>query len=413
MTDPRAQLAAHHPPSTAADAAALLAAHIRPVETESIPSLEATLRILAQPITLDRPSPACDVSAMDGYAIRLADRAHTTLPIAGEVQPGLHAPPLPLRSALRIFTGAMIPNGADAVIPREHLHEAPDHIRIPDDLALSPGQHIRHRAENAQAGSRITAPGRLLTPPRLAAAASSGHTALTVHRRIRLGILTTGNEVLRASDHPEPWQLRDGNGPALYSMLAAQPWIDPLPPRHSDDDPRAMRDAIAQLINDCDAVILSGGVSAGDHDHVPSIIRELGCRILFHKLPIRPGKPVLGAVTTDGKPILGLPGNPVSTMVTARLLAVPALRARAGFAHPTTPRTLVELEEETPAPAALTWYPLVRLTQGGGARLITAKGSGDWIAAASSDGFIEVPPGEPARGTRAYTPWSIADADPA
>lgn len=413
MTDPRAQPAAHHPPSTAADAAALLSAHIRPVETEAIPYLDATLRILAQPITLDRPSPACDVSAMDGYAIRLADRAHTTLPIAGEVRPGLPAPPLTLHSALRIFTGAMIPSGADAVIPREHLHEAADHIRIPDDLTLTPGQHIRRRAENAQEGATVAAPGRLLTPPRLAAAASSGHTTLTVHLRIRVGILTTGNEVLRAHDHPEPWQLRDGNGPALHAMLAPHPWLDPLPPRHTNDDPHAMRDALAALINESDAVILSGGVSAGDHDHVPRTIRELGCSTLFHKLPIRPGKPVLGAVTTDGKPILGLPGNPVSTMVAARLLAVPALRARAGFAHHTTPRPLVELEEETPAPAALTWYPLVRLTHDGGAHLITAKGSGDWIAAASSDGFIEVPPGEPVRGRRPFTPWSIADADPA
>lgn len=397
-------------PATPHDQAlAELCASIEPVETERIAWVEARQRVLAEPVTLDRPSPACDVSAMDGYAVRLADLNRSALPVRSEVSAGSRAMEMPHGAAVRIFTGAMVPAGADAVIQREHVVESPSEIQFPQALEVKPGQHIRRAGENAAAGAVMAAAGRCITAPVHAAMASCGWAEVAVHRRVRLGILTTGNEVLSIHDAPNPWELRDGNGPALRALFDRAGWLDPLEPKHAPDRPEAIAAAIRSLLDSCDALFLTGGVSAGDHDYVPGVLRELGIRIGFHRLPIRPGGPLLGAVDGAGRPIFGLPGNPVSAMVTARRFAAAALRRRAGFteALPTPPR--VTIVSEARAPSSLTWFPLVTIGVDGHARLVPTRGSGDWVAAAASAGFVEVPPGEPVAGPRPAFAWSLTD----
>ncbi|MGP1346122.1 MAG: molybdopterin molybdotransferase MoeA [Phycisphaerales bacterium] len=389
-----------------AEALDALLARIRPVVAESIEWSDAPGRALAQPIVLDRPSPACDVSAMDGYALSFTESHERPLRVVAESMPGSPAPPMPddPDAVVRIFTGAMVPAGARAVIQRERVNESATTIRLHDDGALSEGMNIRRCAENANAGQTIATPGEIVTPGVLASIAGCGIARVRTHRPLSVGVLVTGDEVLPVEAIPEPWQLRDGNGPAVRAMLQPVPWIGRIIARNSKDERSALREAAAELLEQSDALILTGGVSAGDHDHVPEVLGELGVVRIFHKLMIRPGKPVFGGVDASGRPVLGLPGNPVSVMTTARLLALPSLAARVGIvrrAHP----PLVHARGSKAAPAHLWWYPLVRIDSPGEATLVPSRGSGDWVAAASADGFIEVPPGEPATGLRPFYAW--------
>jgi molybdopterin molybdotransferase len=342
---------------------------------------------------------------MDGYALRMEDARPGELPVKGQVQPGEPACDLPVGAAVRIFTGGMVPEQAQLVIQREHVHEHEQSITLPPGLSLKQGQHIRFTGENGQPGHVICQPGQPLTAPMLAAIASAGLTHIKTFRPLRVAILVTGGEVLDIHQQPQPWQIRDSNGPALSALLH-QPWLASLSPQHVRDDPDALAATIENLLTTADALLLTGGVSAGDYDFVPSVLGRIGAQIIFHKLPIRPGKPVLGAVTNTGCPILGLPGNPVSVMATARRIALPALRKRAGFREVHDPAILVNATGQQMAPPGLTWFALVHLAADGTAVLVESKGSGDWVNAASSQGFVEVPAGQAIAGLRRYFPWA-------
>jgi len=308
--------------------------------------------------------------------------------------------------AIGIFTGAPVPRGATTVVQREWFDERAETVTLHPDAEIREGANIRRKGENGQTGEVVCRAGRPIGTTVLAAVSSCGMTSVRSRRPLRVGVLVTGDEVLAAQERPEEWSLRDSNGPALLAMLSGRPWIGRVERRHAGDQPETIAKAARILLDNNDALILTGGVSAGDHDHVPSVLADLGIETVFHKLPIRPGKPVLGAADPIGRPVLGLPGNPVSVMVTAALLTLPALRARAGMDE-LPPAGFVEVEGDACAPPSLTWYPLVRLQPNGKAELVAGRGSGDWIAAARSDGFIEVPPGQIARGMRHFVTWSI------
>jgi molybdopterin molybdotransferase len=371
---------------------------LAPVSTERINLHSAAGRILAEPLVADRPSPAADVSAMDGYAVRLADLAAGTLPVAGEIRIGQEPPALHPGTALRIVTGAPVPASADAVIRREDVEEAPDaswgRIRISParSMLLSQGANIRRRGENAPQGAGILEPGVEINPATSAALSAFGCAAPLVHRRVRIAILTTGDEVLPASASPTPWQLRDSNGPSLLALLARQPWAEALPLAHTIDDADQIAATISSLLEQADALLMTGGVSMGTRDFIPATLARLGARTLFHGLPQRPGRPALGALSTKGQPILGLPGNPVSVLVTARRLALSILRRLAGIAHAEPPARLVEIAGPLPSPIGLWWHHPATLIGDGRAELLALKGSGDVAAVARSHGFVELPP---------------------
>lgn len=394
------------PVNSPAAALELMLSRLRPLATERVPLHNAAGRILAEPITADRDSPAIDVSAMDGYSVRLADLAAGFLPISGEVRIGATPPAQPAAASLRIVTGAPIPPGAEAVIKREDVEELPDRVNLsPAALATKPGTNIRRRAENAAAGKRIASSGILITAPIAAALASFGIATPLVFRRVRIGILTTGDEVLDVSDSPKPWQLRDSNGPALATFLSTHAWAEVAAPRTSRDDPVALRDSFHTLLRTSDAVIATGGVSMGDRDFIPQVIRNLGAEVLFHKVPQRPGRPILGASLPDGRPIFGLPGNPLSVMVTARRIVLPTLERFAGLAA-NPPRLLARLENPDDRRLDLWWHRSVRLTGPGTASLVDVASSGDVASAASGDGFVEIPPNQGGPGPWPYYSWS-------
>lgn len=376
--------------SPAAALDALLEA-IEPIGTEPCPLVDATGRVLAQTLTADRPSPACDVSAMDGYAVRLGDLAARSLRVSGHIRIGIQPPTMPRGAALHIVTGAPVPEGVEAVIRREDVVETPGHIKLRDEPgAIKPGANIRRLGENLDTSSEIAAPGHAITPPLAASLSMFGVPNPLVHRRVRVAVLVTGDEVLGADSSPTPWQLRDANGPVLAAMLSPLPWCD-CNVIQVPDDKATLTARGAEALEAAEALVLTGGVSMGDRDFVPSVLADLGCRVLFHKLPQKPGKPILGAIAAGGKPVLGLPGNPVSVLVTARRYALPALQRRAGFRELSQPQ-LVTLDTPDERALKLWWFRLARMVKPGVVSLITSRGSGDLPSATGSDGFVEVPP---------------------
>ena len=392
-------------------AAALDAVRSRPgpVGPEELPAAHAAGRALAAPLSLGRDSPACDLSAMDGYALRRAD-----------LRPGVSAG---LRRSPRRRAPAGLPGGDG----RADLHRCPAAGRL---RAWSCGARrcgnprTRSRfptrprpsgrtatcgggGENGRAGDPLAEAGATVTAALLAAAAACGATRLTVRRRVRVALLATGGEVLSPDRRPAPWQVRDANGPALAALLGRRPFLAVSPPAYAADDPAGLARTLAELIETHDAVLLTGGVSVGGRDHVRGAVEACGGRVAFHGLPIRPGKPILAA-TAGRTPVLGLPGNPVAALCTARRFAVPLLRTLAGFAEPDRvfpvgvfPKTERGADD---GGSPLHRFLPVRLTAGG-AEVISSRGSADTAAVAGSDGFVEVPPHEPARGPRPFRAW--------
>jgi molybdopterin molybdotransferase len=400
------------PPPSPSEALLKVLGHLAPVDSEAIALAQSAGRILAEPVKSDRPSPPADVSAMDGYALRLGDIADLDSPlrrpIAAEVALGHAPPPLPPAHVLRIFTGGAVPPEADVVIPRELVKEEPEAIVIPPALALRPGQHIRRRGDNLAAYQTVLQSGQPITPAVAAALAAFGYATPRVHRRVRLAIIVTGNELLPVDSRPQPWQLRDSNGPMLASLFSNIPWIESAAPQHIDDDPGRIRQTLGAALEESDAILLTGGVSMGDHDYVPAAIEAVGGRIVFHKLPLRPGKPLLGAIGPKSQAIFGLPGNPLSSLITARRLAAVALRRLGGFVAPDPVPPVVEVSNPDGQSLPLWWYRPVQLIEPGRAGLVQSQGSGDLVSAARSDGFIEISPEN--KGVTTHFPfysWSL------
>lgn len=392
-------------PRAAADA---LCACLAPVETEEVALNAARGRVLAAPLRADRDSPAHDVSAVDGYAVRRGDLARGMIPLAGEVPMGAAPPALPPHAALRVYTGSAVPPGADALLMREEVEEHADRIVLRDPVRRpADGENIRRRGENGRAGETVVEAGRVVNAALVAGLATFGVARVAVHRRVRIAILNTGNELLPVEQSAEPWQIRDSNGPALQALMAANDWIDVQRTQRLPDDLAAIRRALADALECCDAVLLTGGVSAGQFDFVPEAVQCLGGRRVFHRLPLRPGRPAFGAVGPRGQAILGLPGNPLSVMATSVVLALPALRKLAGLscAHP--PRPDVRVANDDGKRLHLWWFRMVRLVADGVVELVPNRGSGDVVSLARSDGFIEVPPHACGAGPWPFHAWPV------
>ncbi len=390
-----------------ADALAALLGYVNPVGTERLALDLCSGRILAEEIRMDRPSPPLDVSAMDGYAVRFSDVRAGALPIGADARIGREPVTLPLASAARIVTGAPIPRGADTVIRREDVAEHPERIEISAEVAgaLRLGLAARKQGENMPAGRPVLSAGMPIGAAQSGVLASVGAATPLVHRRVRAAILVTGDELLPVDSTPAAWQLRDSNGPTLTSLLAGLPFAHTSMRRHAADDLQLTIDALRSAAAEADIVFVTGGVSMGDRDFVPASLRELGARTLFHKLPQRPGKPILAAVLPSGVPVLALPGNPVSVLVTSRRIGVPVLRRVAGFADPEDSPRMVSLESGDTRSADVWWHRPVRLESPAIASLVSNMGSGDIMNVAASDGFVEIPPNQHGPGPWPMFPW--------
>ena len=398
-----------------AEAVAALVAQIIPVKSTATPLELVAGQILAQDVESDRPSPPVDVSAMDGFALRMVDLAAADVPIAGEVRIGREPPALPPNACMRIVTGGAIPPGADIVVKREDVTERADRVAISPAAKsrLRSGEYIRRSGENLSTGTIVARAGTPLTPAIASALAAFGVHTPRVHCWTKVAILTTGDELVPCEETPTPWQLRDSNSAALITLLAPIPFID-CRHDHIRDDQSALTDAVALALKNSDALLLTGGVSMGHRDFVADALAANGVHTLFHGLPQRPGKPILGGITPDGRPVLALPGNPVSVMVTARRIAIPAILARAGVRGMGilpmclgSASALVTLTNPDAKSIDLWWHRPVRLTAPGQAELIDAKSSGDIAGAARADGFVEIPPHQTGPGPWPFYSWGF------
>jgi molybdopterin molybdotransferase len=386
-------------------AVAKLAERCNSVTDELVPIEQALGRVLSLPLTADRNSPATDVSAMDGYAVRVADlqalvSSNARIQIGGVACAG--RPPLRLEAgkAVQIFTGGCIPTNADCVIRREDTLESAGEFELRIPLAsLSVGQNIRRRGENTTAGQVVLAAGTEITTATIGTLASFGRPMISVRRVLRVSILTSGDELIEPGESVQEWQIRDSNGPTLRSWLSRLRWATLVHLARVKDDLASTRQALQSALDVSDVVIVTGGVSSGDTDFIPKAIVELGGEVVFHRLPIRPGKPVLGAYCQD-KIIFGLPGNPVSTSVTARVIAQPVLERLVG--RLTRGNLYLPLVDPDENRLSLIWYRLIRL-DGDGCRLVDSRGSGDFVSMAQSDGFIKVPAG--LKGSGPWPAW--------
>lgn len=305
-----------------------------PLPTERVEASDAIGRVLATALHSPERLPPFDNSAMDGFALRCGGRivpAGTVLDVVGASAAGdgeSHA----AGGAWEIMTGARMPHGLDAIVPVEHVErlDVGGCLRIRLQADASPGQHLRRAGEDVQSGDRLADAGTQFDPALRMLCAATGIAQVGVHRRPRVALLNTGRELVDDPRQPlVDGQIRNSNGPFLAARLQAA-GAETVACRTVGDDVDGFLDALSAM-PDADVFISTGAVSMGRFDFVPEALARLGARTLFHKVRIRPGKPILAAVLPSGALFFGLPGNPASTAVGLRFFVEPVLRRMLGM----------------------------------------------------------------------------------
>jgi len=358
-------------------------------------------RVLAEPVCSKLDFPHWDNSAMDGYALRAADieQVPVTLRVIEEIPAGK----LPQRSvqageAARILTGAMMPNGADAVVMQENAAREGDAVQILQRAEA--GNFVREQGSFSHVGDTLLEAQRSLSPTEIALLAAAQQTKVSVYRRPKVAILSTGSELVRADEPLEPGQIVDSNQYAL-SALVAQTGAIALPLGIVRDERAAVKSAIASALCDADMVLSSGGVSVGDYDYIDDVLAELGATLHIRSVAVKPGKPL--TVATVGseesrKVYFGLPGNPASAMVGFWRFVGPAIAKLSGQAGPWSPTFVwAEATSELRAGGKRETYLWGQLSAGeDGYRFGRAAGShssGNLVNLANTNGLGIVPQG--------------------
>ena len=295
--------------------------------TEQVPLGDCANRVLAEPICAAVDLPSADNSAMDGYAIRYADLSKgTALPVQERCYAGCKSPPLAPGQAIRLFTGSLIPEGADTVVMQEYAKEYSHGVEF---TCVPPqGQHIRRRAEDLRRGQLLLGKGTLLQPAHIGLIATQGIDQVSVYRRLRVGILTTGDELIPPGNTLPPEKVFDSNGPMLSSLLQAM-GAQVVRMIHARDNELEIRGALDGLLAESDLIVCAGGVSVGEKDLLKPALESLGGEFAAWKVRMKPGKPVALAYVA-GKPVVCLPGNPGAAFSVFALLVTPMIRRMQG-----------------------------------------------------------------------------------
>jgi len=375
-----------------ADALKLLLDAVSPLSLIELPLHEVLGLTLADRIGADRDFPPTDRSAMDGFAVRAADCVEPgrSLVVTGEVRAGQDAGAVVVGAgeAVRIFTGGMVPGGADAVVMVEVTEEDRASATVLVRERPEPGQHIRRRGEDIRAGETVIERGTIVRPAEIAALAAVGRTRFKVVRPPRVAVMSTGDEVVESEAVPAPHQVRNSNA----RMLMAQVREVGAEARYlgiSGDERAALDTMIADGLTG-DVLILTGGVSVGEYDLVGAALIRAGCDVLFHTVSMRPGKPILAAKRGDCL-VLGLPGNPISAFTGFQVFVKPALRKLMGDPQPvaaTIRATL--LNSLRRRPGRLT-YHLAHVRWQDGRPFVTpvaSASSGDVLSLVRANAFI-------------------------
>jgi molybdopterin molybdotransferase len=314
------------------------------VEAQEVPLAEAVGRWSAADAVALRTQPARDLSAMDGYAIRAADRPGPWTVIGESAAGRQFTGSVKAGQAVRIFTGAVVPEGADCILIQENAARNGNTLTLTSDMP-TPGRHIRRAGADFAEGAVLVKAGQWITPPRIGLAAMGGHATLTVRRKLRVAIISTGDELVPPGVACAEDQIPSSNTPMLAAMLAAMP---------VEVDVRALvRDNLVELTaefaacDSADVIVSIGGASVGDHDLVRPALIAAGATLDFWKIAIRPGKPVMAGMLGNSV-VLGLPGNPVSAYVTAMLLLKPLIAHLGGSDAPLPTRINAHLGAALP-----------------------------------------------------------------
>ncbi len=368
--------------------------------TTDVAIAEALGMVLAETVVADEAIPPFANTAMDGFAVRAADTIGATkespvsLPVVGTIAAGsVAARPLEAGEAMRIMTGAPVPPGADAIIMVELTR--PNGFDV-DLLAEVPmGNHVRPAGDDIQKGTEILHPGTVIGPGHLGVLASLGRPTITVYRRPRVGVMSTGDELVEGDQPLEPGQIRDSNRVMLLALVA-EAGLTPVDLGIVRDNEDAIEAGLRSGAATCDAVLTSGGVSMGDFDYVKAVLTRLG-DFSWMQVAIKPAKPLVFGLL-DGVPVFGLPGNPVSSLVSFELFARAGLR-----------RMMGRLDAERPRVTAIADEPLLRHRDGKThftrvnvqrndeglwrARSSGGQGSHQLMAMATANGLAVVPNG--------------------
>ena len=307
---------------------------VKPMAPVQVSSTAAYGCVLAEPVVATEGVPPFDNSAMDGYAVRAADTvgAPVELPVVGVLAAGADPSSVTVDAGhvVRIMTGAPMPHGADAIVIVEQTVALDDGRRVRIEAVAQPGDHIRRAGDDISPGDLVIDGGVQLTAAHLGVLASLGVIEVTVVPRLRVGVLSTGDELVEGNAPLKPGQIRESNRHTLLPMLA-EAGCDPVDLGLIRDDRAAIAEAIEHAAASCDALLTSGGVSMGDFDEVKAVLSERADDMRWMQIAIRPAKPFAFG-TIGGTPVFGLPGNPVSSIISFELLARPALRKMMG--HP-------------------------------------------------------------------------------
>jgi molybdopterin molybdotransferase len=383
--------------------AAILAA-CPPLETVRLPLLDAHGYALAEAVVSSVSLPPFDNSAMDGYAVQAKDTEGAApengirLKVLGDLPAG-KAPQFTVEpeTAVRIMTGAPVPPGADAIVMVEDTKADGDDVLIFDPAR--PGQHIRAAGDDIAPGQKVMEAGRRLDSSALALLAGLGWRDAPVVRRPRVSVLTTGDEVVDWDRPLEPGQIRNTNRYGIAAQVREAGYeLSHL--AHVGDDLEAVQNALRQAAEAGDLILTTGGVSVGDYDYMKQALQDMG-QMDFWRVAVKPGKPLaFGAIA--GKPLFGLPGNPVSAMLTFELFVRPALRKMAGFASVFRPLASATLATDAPHYPGRREYQRARITWEDGrltAYPLRGQGSHQLFGLVQSNGFVVIP--EESEGVKA------------
>jgi len=382
------------------EAAATILAHVVPLGTERLPASEAYGRVLAREVRSSEAMPPFNASTMDGYAV-LADDPSPRRRVLGIITAGrpLDETVVP-GTAVRIMTGAPLPPGADAVIMQELTHEDDGHVIL--DRAARPGESINPRGQDIAEGQVVLAPGNALGAAELGLLATLGISEVEVYRRPRVAVLSTGDELVEA-DQPALYGLiRDSNRPSLLAAVR-EAGGEPYSLGIARDDEELQRRLVRQGLEEADVLVTSGGVSVGTRDLIKPLLEEIGT-VYFGSVALKPGKPLTFAKVGE-KTAFGLPGNPVSSLVSMEVFVRPALRKLQGFARlqrPTVEVTLGHDVRQTPdrteyQRATVAWRP-----DGQYAQTTGLQSSSRLLSMVGANALLHIPRGEGtlAAGTR-------------
>ncbi|MDQ3803573.1 MAG: molybdopterin molybdotransferase MoeA [Acidobacteriota bacterium] len=384
-----------------AEAIGIVLARTQPLGAERVALEDALRRVLAADVIADTDLPPFDRAQMDGFALRSADvrDVPARLRVVGEAAAGRGwRGRLQAGEAVRIMTGAPLPEGADSVQQVEVTRESGDGQVVEIERATEPGQFFVVRGSEIRAGETVLGEGEEVTAARAAVLASFGYAEVPVRQRPRVAVLATGTELVPVGERPAEDQIRDSNTYSLaaYARLAGAR-VERLP--FAGDEPELLQRLIAEAAGRADLIVLSGGVSMGRYDFTKAALHALGCEIFFERVALRPGKPTVFARLPGGRQVLvfGLPGNPVSVSVTFNLFARTALLAMQGARRPALPEEHAVLARPARGAAERVSYLPAALRTDGDGRLLAEPlkwgGSSDFVAFARATALAVIPQG--------------------